>query len=391
MTSPMPLDQAQVHLLSLVVPLAAEEVAVADALGRHLAAPLLARRTQPPADLSAMDGYAFAGDGPWEIVGESRCGYPYSGTVHPGEAVRISTGALMPRGADTVLLQENAERNGQRLHATEAPIAGRHIRREGFDFRAGDLLIGAGEPLGPAGLALALAGGHGTVAVRGMPSVAIIETGDELSDPRDCADHQIPASNGAMIAALCREIPSSIINIGPVPDSAQELLSTLQTAEDCDVIVTVGGASVGDHDLIRPALEDWGAEPAFWKVAIKPGKPLLVARRGRQIVLGLPGNPVSSYVTAVLFLLPLLRALSGAMEPLPRRVMLPLALDLRPAGPRREFLRAIWDGEQVIPLFEQDSSALLTLARANALIERTEDMQGTKAGTDVPVILLRNG
>jgi molybdopterin molybdotransferase len=176
-----------------------------------------------------------------------------------------------------------------------------------------------------------------------------------------------------------------------VADDLGALAEALAQAEEADVVVTSGGASVGDHDLVRPALEAWGAKIDFWRVAIKPGKPLMVARRGEQAVLGLPGNPVSSYVTAQLFLLPVLRTLAGALEPLPRRVTLPAACDMPAVGVRREFLRAHWDGQFVRPIEEQDSSALFSLSQANALIERPEDSAGVKAGTDVPVIPIRNG
>jgi molybdopterin molybdotransferase len=194
-----------------------------------------------------------------------------------------------------------------------------------------------------------------------------------------------------MLAAICARFAGQIIRIGPVPDRLDALAEALGRAAGCDVVVTSGGASVGDHDLIRPALEAWGAEIAFWKVAMKPGKPLLVARKGKQIVLGLPGNPVSSYVAAHFFLLPVLRKIAGSRDPLPRPIMLPLGADLPEGGSRLEFLRArIADGS-VHPVQEQDSSALLALARANALIERPADAPAAKAGTPVPAFLLENG
>lgn len=394
----LPLSEAQARLLALAVPLPIERVPVDDALGRYLAEPLLARRTQPPADLSAMDGYALrAADlpGPWRVIGESACGHPFRGALGPGEAVRIATGALIPQGADMVLMQEDATRKGAGLTLTGTPPSptGKHIRRKGMDFAKGTELLPLGTRLGPAQLALALGAGHRLVAVRRPPRIAVIDSGDELSaDPEGCALHQIPASNGAMLAALVQSaLPCTVQRIGPVADRMEALAEALQHAEDTDVVVTSGGASVGDHDLIRPALEAWGAEIDFWKVAIKPGKPIMLARRGKQLVLGLPGNPVSSHVTAYLFLLPLLRALLGAAAPLPRPVLALAAEALPEGGSRQEFVRARWDGERVSAQAVQDSGALAAMAGSNALIDRPVDSPSVPAGAPVSVYLLENG
>ena len=395
MIPPLLLAEAQARLLAAVTPLPAEELPVEAALGRCLASPLLARRAQPATDLSAMDGYAMKSGkaGPWRVIGESAAGHAYAGTVGPGEAVRISTGALMPDGADAVLLQENASRAGDTLTLNgEGEPTSRHIRRAGFDFRNGDELLPGGTRIGPRQLALAIAAGNAILPVHRLPSVAFIDSGDELSaDPANCGPHQLPASNGAMVAAMCDGLVRESLRIGPVPDRLDALAPAIGQAGKCDVIVTSGGASVGDHDLVRPALEAWGAEIAFWRVAMKPGKPLLVARKGARIVLGLPGNPVSSYVTAFLFLLPLLRALAGNANPLPRLVPLPAGVDLPAGGSRLEFLRArITDGA-VTPVSQQDSSAMRALAAADALIERPANVPETKAGTPVPAYLLGNG
>lgn len=393
MNAPLPLEEAQARLLAMAGPLPTETLALDAALGRYTAAPLIARRTQPAADLSAMDGYALLGDGPWSVVGESAAGHPFAGAIGAGQAVRISTGALMPDGADTVLLQEDARREGTVVHlAGDPPLPGRHIRRTGFDFRAGEEVLPAGTRLDAAATALALSAGHGEARVHGAPSLAIIDSGDELAaDPAACNRHQIPASNGAMLAAMVASLPCTATRLGPVPDDLAALASALEAARGADIVVTSGGASVGYHDLIRPALEAAGANIDFWRVAIRPGKPLIVARRERQIVLGLPGNPVSGFVTAFLFVLPLVRALAGSRAPLPLPVPLPLANDLPPGGERREFLRARWDGAGVHPLGERDSSALRTLASANALIDRAAYANETKAGTPVPVYLFQNG
>ena len=392
------LAQAQERLLAMAAPLPVERVPVAEALGRYLAEPLVARRTQPPADLSAMDGYALrAADlpGSWRVIGESACGHPFSGTVGPAEAVRIATGALVPDGADMVLIQEDAARDGAALTLTGTPPdpTNKHIRRKGMDFAQGAPLLPAGIRIGPAQLALVLGAGHRLVAVRRLPRIVVIDCGDELaSDPENCALHQIPASNGAMLAALVQSaLPCKIERIGPVADTLEALAEALAKAEGADVVVTSGGASVGDHDLIRPALAEWGAEIDFWKVAIKPGKPIMLARRGEQLVLGLPGNPVSSHVTAYLFLLPLLRALLGAGYPLPRAITATAAEHMPAGGSRQEFVRAVWDGHSVTARQVQDSGALAAMAASNALIERAIDAPAVAAGQPVSVYLLGNG
>jgi molybdopterin molybdotransferase len=223
--------------------------------------------------------------------------------------------------------------------------------------------------------------------------VTVIDSGDELAaDAEACGAHQLPASNGAMLSALVREhLACPVTRSGPVADRLDALLAAFEAAGDADVIVTSGGASVGDHDLIRPALEAWGADIEFWRVAIKPGKPILVARRGAQLVIGLPGNPVSSFVTAFLFVLPVLRRMAGASRCLPQWIPANLAVSLAPGGNRQEFLRASWDGFQVSTQRVQDSSALASLAFSNALIDRPAGAPAAPAGCSVPVYLLGNG
>ena len=393
MSAPLALEEAQARLLALAPALPAEAVATGTALGRILAQDLHAVRTQPPADLSAMDGYALApGTGPWQLVGESRAGAPYREVLAENQCVRISTGAIVPPGADRVLLQEDALDEVGLVTATGMPPPGRHIRARGFDFHEGDLLLERGTRLTPARIALALAAGHGVLAVARRVKVAVMDSGDELSaDPAACLPHQIPASNAAMIAAMLAPLGCDITRIGPVPDDRTALAEALAAAEGADVLVTSGGASVGDHDLVKPALTEWGAETAFWKVAIKPGKPLLVATRGAQVILGLPGNPVSSFVTAYLFALPLVRAAMGAGDPLPRAVTMVAGEDLPAIGPRREFLRAASDGGEVRLAGSQDSSALSALAVADCLIDRPARAPALAAGEPVRVFPLGNG
>lgn len=384
------------RLLDGVRPLGSEAVRADEASGRYLAEPVISRRTQPSADLSAMDGYAVREDdlvGPWRMIGESSAGHPFSGTLQAGEAVRISTGALMPNVGGAVLLQENATRDGNRLSLNgEGEPELRHIRRRGFDFGEGDQLLKAGALLNPARIALALSAGHGELAVGKRPRIAVLDNGDELAaDPAQCAPHQIPASNGAMLAAMARPLCSKVDRIGPVPDSMNAMLAALERTHNADVVVTSGGASVGDHDLVRPALKKWGAQIDFWRIAMKPGKPLMVAQRGKQVVLGLPGNPVSSYVTAFLFLLPLLRKLAGAALPVPQSLSFPLAGPMRATGSRAEFVRGSIRPDGVAPLGQEDSSALASLSAADCLILRPVNAPTAAEGETVRAYPLHNG
>lgn len=396
-TPPLPLAEAQARLLALAPVLPVEHRAVTDCLGFYLAQDLHARRTQPAAALSAMDGYALRSadlPGPWRVIGESAAGHPFGGTVGTGEAARISTGAILPSGADMVLLQEDSERDGDVLQLTgEPPLPhDRHIRPAGMDFNSDAILIAAGTRVGPAQIALAIAGGHSHLPVRRRLSLTVIDSGDELVPPGQLPElHQLPASNGPMLCAMAATLPASLRHVGPVADRLEDLARALDDAADADVIVTSGGASVGDHDLVRPALEAVGASLDFWRVGIKPGKPLLVATREQQIILGLPGNPASAFVTAYLFLLPLLRATLGASQPLPQPITARLATPMPKGGGRMEFLRARWDGQSVTLDALQDSGALGPLSRSNALVVREAGAESKTAGTDVPVYLLENG
>ncbi|ROT95678.1 molybdopterin molybdenumtransferase MoeA [Altererythrobacter sp. FM1] len=398
MTSPIPLNEAQTRLLKDVAPLGSETIETTAACGRYLAEPLVARRTQPAADLSSMDGYAMRADdtgGPWRLVGESAAGHPFAGTLGRGEAVRISTGAHVPEGANAILLQENA-------HVGEGTVAiadpqgdrptDRYIRRRGFDFTAGDMLLSSGTRIDAASLALAMAAGVWQLKVGSRPIASVIDSGDELTARTDpTRPDALPASNGPMLAAMCSGLTARTVVPPPVSDSRSALREALGAAADSDVIVTTGGASVGDHDHVRAALEDWGATIDFWRVAIRPGKPLLVARKGGITVLGLPGNPVSAFVTAHLFLLPLLRRMAGAGDPLPRFIEARLSGALPVGGARQEFMRGVWADGGVATIGERDSSALHALASADVLIERPIGAPAALDGDSVRVLALKNG
>ncbi len=373
----LPVAEAQARLLALAAPLPIEPVPLIEAAGRHAAAAVIAGRSQPAVDLSAMDGYAlrFADrPGPWTVVGESAAGRGLDRPLGAGEAARIFTGAPLPTGADTVLLQEEAARDGDRLALAGAGPAGagEHVRSAGSDFREGAPLIEPGQRLNPARIALAATGGHGTLAVRRRARVALLSTGDELVPPGMPAPPPLlPASNGPMLAALLAGRPVEIVREAIVADRLDALAAAFaEAARIADVVVTTGGVSVGDHDLVRPALLQAGATLDFWKVAMRPGKPLMAGRLGGAVILGLPGNPVSAFVTAQLFLLPLLRHLGGDPAPLPPIRRLRLAAPLGATGDRADYVRARIAAEGAAPLASRDSAMLAELARADILIAR---------------------
>lgn len=391
MSDLLSLESAYERLIDLAPRMPVETVSTEEAVGRYLAQDLIAGRTQPPSNLSAMDGYALGGPGPWTIVGESRAGHGFRGIVRPGQAIKISTGAKVPPVTSRILLKEDASVRDGIVEATDKGSP-RHIRPYGFDFKRGDTLLTPGLRIGPGQLALALSAGRSELAVYRTPKVAILDSGDELTADLDAIEpHQIPASNGAMIAAMLKQEGCDTVRLGPVPDDHDALASALAGAEDADFLITSGGASVGDHDLIKQALQRWGADLTFWKVAIKPGKPLMVATRGSQVILGLPGNPVSSFVTCFLFALPLVRASMGSPDAQPRSHTLLSAQDLPGTGTRREFLRGFSDGTSVGLAVSQDSSALRALATANCLIDRLPASGPVAKGDPVSVFPLGNG
>ncbi|OYY90028.1 MAG: molybdopterin molybdenumtransferase MoeA [Sphingomonas sp. 28-66-16] len=386
----MPVAEAQARLLADAPIVATEMLSIESAAGRWAARDIAALRTQPVNDLSAMDGYAirFADlPGPFGVIGESAAGHGFDGQVGPGQAVRIFTGAAMPAGADTVMVQEEVRRDDARATLTgEGPASiGQNVRRQGLDFAQGATLIAKGDRLTPARIALAATAGHGSLQVNRRVRVAIVATGDELVAPgAPLVGAQLPESNGVMLAALLADLPVELINLGILPDRIEALTSAF-AAIDADILVTTGGASVGDHDLVRPALIAAGGAIDFWRIALRPGKPMMAGTLGRAIVLGLPGNPVSAFVTAHLFLRPLIAAMGGAADPLPRSLQAILGAPLPANGPRQDYLRGRTEQGRVVPAAIQDSSMLLTLARSDCLIVRAPHAAPAQAGDSAEI------
>lgn len=387
------LEDAQAQLLALVTPLPVETCSLIEAAGRWAAADIVSKRTQPARALSAMDGYAvaFDGIGSRKVIGESAAGRPYKGIVESGETVRIFTGAALPSGTDTIIIQEDVARHDDMIAFDSSAISrsGQHVRPAGSDFRAGDLLISTGEHLTPARIALAASGGHGSIAVRQMPRIALIATGDELVSPgSEAGDDLLPESNTVMLASMFSDLPCDINVIGIVPDDLSKIVAAIQRA-DADVLITMGGASVGDHDLVKPALEQCGAVLDFWKVAMRPGKPVMAGKLDKMLVIGLPGNPVSAFVTALLFAKPVAAALAGASAPFPRCISMRLAVPIGANGNRTDHLRAKITSDGVMPVGANDSSAMGGLAAADCLIVRPPNAKPLALGDDVPVLVLK--
>ncbi|MDY0958649.1 molybdopterin molybdotransferase MoeA [Sphingomonas sp. CFBP8993] len=388
----LPVPEAQKRLLALTTERPIVDVPLREAAGRWAARDIAARRTQPSSDLSAMDGYAirFADmPGPWTVIGESAAGRPFAGTIAVGEATRIFTGAALPPGADTVLIQEEAGRDGDTLLLTgEGPgHLGRNVRRRGLDFDEGATLITAGQRLTPARIAVAATGGHGTLPVRQHVRVAIAATGDELVPPGSGDPATLPESNGVMLAALLADLPVEIIDLGILPDDLNALRDAF-AGVGADLLVTTGGASVGDHDLVQPALKAAGGQVDFWRIALRPGKPMMAGRLGGTVVLSLPGNPVSAFVTATLFVRPLIAHMAGAADPFPAPIPTILGEDLPANGPRIDYLRAAMIDGRVHAAAIQDSSMLLTLARSTCLIIRPPHVPAAQAGDSAEILML---
>jgi molybdopterin molybdotransferase len=392
-------DEARGRILGALRPVGAETVALSEGWGRVLAAPVLARLTQPPADVSAMDGYAVRAADATEgtslsVTGSAPAGHPFAGSVGAGEAVRIFTGAVVPEGADGILLQEDAEAQGTTVTVKETVQASRWIRRAGLDFAAGETLLPAGHRLTVRDIGLAAAGNHAWLSVHRAPRIGILATGDEISLPGDpIAAGGIVSSNAHALAALVRAAGGVPVVLPIARDDVSAIAEAGHAARGCDLLVTTGGASVGEHDLIQKALMPEGFKLDFWKIAMRPGKPLIWGRLGETPLLGLPGNPVSSLVCGILFLWPAIAALGGQPNRLPTTRPALLGEPLAENDKRADYLRARLstgkDGMLLATAFpKQDSSMLKTMARADALLLRAPHAAALPAGATVEVIVL---
>lgn len=396
------LEEARGRILAGLRPTGPETVALAAGWNRVLARPVVARLTQPPADVSAMDGYAVrAADAVsgalLRVTGAAPAGRPFADALAPGEAVRIFTGSFVPAGADAILIQENASAEGSALHVLEGVAAGRWIRRQGLDFTAGQELLPAGRRLTARDIGLAAAANHPWLAVHRRPRIGILATGDEIALPGEkLPPGGIVSSNAHALAALVASAGGEAVILPIAPDDAGSI-AALAGAGGMDLLVTTGGASVGEHDLVQKALGSintpGGFALDFWKIAMRPGKPLIWGRLGAMPVLGLPGNPVSALVCAVVFLLPALARMQGLAEAGPHSIPAVAGADLPENDIRADHLRASLtrdaDGNWVAtPAGRQDSSMLAVLAAADALILRAPHAPALPRGGAVQVIPL---
>jgi molybdopterin molybdotransferase len=392
--------EARERILAAIAPVGTEQVSLADAAGRTLAADAVARLTQPPNAVSAMDGYAVraadVGKVPvtLKVIGTAPAGRPFTGTVGAGQSVRIFTGAPLPDGADTIVIQEDTAAKGGNVIIEQAAPLGHYVRKAGLDFKAGDALLHAGRVLSPRDVGLCAAMNVPWLTVRRKPRVAILATGDEIVQPGEAiGPGQIVSSNSWALAAFVTANGGEAINIGIAPDEKATLKTMAESARGADLLVTTGGASVGDHDLVQSALGEIGLSLDFWKIAMRPGKPLMFGKLGTTPLLGLPGNPVSSMVCSLLFLAPMLARFLGRAETEPQRIAAHLGGDLKANDQREDYLRAALerrpDGAVVVtPFRAQDSSMMATLAKADGLIVRAPHAPALKAGDPVEVIPL---
>jgi molybdopterin molybdotransferase len=381
-------------------PLPPEETPLEEARGGVLAYDLKALRTQPPADVSAMDGYAVraadVANAPvrLKVIGEVAAGRPFNQKVGAGQAARIFTGGFMPEGADTVVIQEVTARDGDSVEIQKSTGKGRNVRPKGLDFRSGEVLLAKDHRLTARDLALAAAMNHPMVPVYRRPKIAMFGTGDELVPPgREPGPGQIVYSNGYSLAALARAEGAAVEDLGVVHDTLEATLTAIDDARalPADILITTGGASVGDYDLVQQAFAKKGMDLSFWKVAMRPGRPLMHGRLGAMHVLGLPGNPVSSYVCAFLFLVPLIRRMSGRTDLAQPAETAALGCGLAENDERADYLRATLEtgpsGPVATPFPVQDSSMMAPLAKADCLLIREPHAPAAKAGD--PCVIVR--
>ena len=389
-------EEARSRILAPLRPTAPETVALAASLGRVLAEPVLARLTQPPADVSAMDGFALRAEdqGPWQVIGSAPAGHPFAGRVGPNQAVRLFTGSLIPDGADSVVLQEDADVQDGRMTLREAPRPGRHIRARGQDFAEGDTLAAAGTRLGARTIGLLAAGNHPWLSVHRRPRIAILATGDEIVLPGEpLAPGSIVSSNAHALAALVQSAGGDPVVMPIARDSIVAMTAAAGQLAGIDMLVTTGGASVGEHDLVQAGLAERGFALDFWQIAMRPGKPLLFGQLGSTPVLGVPGNPVSALVCSVLFLLPAIARLSGLVDAPLHTETAVLATPVPANDHRADHLRAALHLDPcgallATPFARQDSAMLRLFTAADCLVLRAPHAPAGPAGTPVQVVRL---
>ncbi|MEE2662192.1 MAG: gephyrin-like molybdotransferase Glp [Pseudomonadota bacterium] len=398
----LPVAEAQNRIIDAMPTLPIEQISVANAFGRTLAAPILSRRDQPPTDVSAMDGYAVRAEDvatvPVElsIVGYAPAGHSYRKEIGPYEAVRIFTGAPIPAGANTIVLQENTEKFDEKVRVTsgEAP-PGKYVRSAGLDFSQGEALLPAGRTLTARDVGLAAAMNVPWLQVRRKPRISILSTGDEIVMPGDpVGEDQIVSSNALSLAAIIKAIGGDPIDLGIAPDRKNELATLASAAIGSDILLTTGGASVGDHDLVQDALGDIGLKTTFWKIAMRPGKPLIFGNIADTFLIGLPGNPVSSTVCAIMFLGPAIRKMLGIEPVLPERLQAKVTHGLPENDEREDYMRGTLLRDEIgnieVSAHQiQDSSMYATMARSDVLIVRPPYARRCTKGEVVDIIPLK--